>query len=220
MRNLFLSTVNKCTITVIIIIINVKSFLERHFCSSFLERHFCGITITFLKINVLLWQKAVLHVTTLILCKARQVLRDLFNTNQGNDSDITFVAGATKINFKIWKPKDLNYIPREERFEPLTNSGRSLSWAYKQALKLSSHISATTQLKNTCDHMVVYIPVLLPMQQFYITTMIMLTFSVIVMCQYLYSMCLVSRVLKDTYFKEQAWVITSKHRICDTENNT
>ena len=99
----FLSTVNKCTITMIIIIINVKSFLERHFCSSFLERHFCGITITFLKINVLLWQKAVLHVTTLILCKARQVLRDLFNTNQGNDSDITFVAGATKINLQNLK---------------------------------------------------------------------------------------------------------------------
>ena len=29
-------------------------------------------------------------------CKARQVLRDLFHTNQGNE--MTFVAGPSKIN--------------------------------------------------------------------------------------------------------------------------
>ena len=33
-------------------------------------------------------------------CKARQILRDLFSTDQGNGSDMTFVAGATKINLK------------------------------------------------------------------------------------------------------------------------
>ena len=33
-------------------------------------------------------------------CKARQVLRDLFSTYQGNDSDMTYVAGTTKINLK------------------------------------------------------------------------------------------------------------------------
>ena len=33
-------------------------------------------------------------------CKARQVLRKLFSINQGNGSDTTFVAGATKINLK------------------------------------------------------------------------------------------------------------------------
>ena len=45
MWNLFISTVNKCTITIMIIImIDVKSFLERHFN---------GIS----KINLLLWKK-------------------------------------------------------------------------------------------------------------------------------------------------------------------
>ena len=32
--------------------------------------------------------------------KARQVLWNLFNTNQVNGSEMTFVAGATKINLK------------------------------------------------------------------------------------------------------------------------
>ena len=45
-------------------------------------------------------KKAVLHKTTPMHCKARQVLRDLFSTNQGNDSEMTFVAGATKVNLK------------------------------------------------------------------------------------------------------------------------
>ena len=33
-------------------------------------------------------------------CKARQVLRDLLSTDQRNGLDMTFVAGATKINLK------------------------------------------------------------------------------------------------------------------------
>ena len=45
-------------------------------------------------------KKAVLLTTTMMHCKARQVLRDLFSTNQGNGSEMRFVAGATKINFK------------------------------------------------------------------------------------------------------------------------
>ena len=36
-------------------------------------------------------------------CKARQVLRDLFSTNQGNGSEMTFVAGATKVHVKNLK---------------------------------------------------------------------------------------------------------------------
>ena len=49
MWNLLISTVTKCTITIMIIImIDVESFLERHFS---------GIS----KINLLLWKKAVLH---------------------------------------------------------------------------------------------------------------------------------------------------------------
>ena len=49
-------------------------------------------------------KKAVLHTTTPMHCKARQVLRDLFSANQGNGSEMTFVAGATNVRFKIWKP--------------------------------------------------------------------------------------------------------------------
>ena len=48
-------------------------------------------------------KKAVLHTTTLMHCKARKVLRDLFSTNQRNGSEIRFVAGATKINPKNLK---------------------------------------------------------------------------------------------------------------------
>ena len=74
--------------------------------------------------------------------KARRVLRDLFSTNKGNGSDMTFVVGATKIslkNVKTWR----HQFYSDWRFESLTNSGRSLTWAYKlKTLKLSSHISA------------------------------------------------------------------------------
>ena len=35
--------------------------------------------------------------------KARHVLCGLFSTNQGNGSEVTFVAGATKINLKNLK---------------------------------------------------------------------------------------------------------------------
>ena len=39
----------------------------------------------------------------LMHCKARQILRDLYSTNQGNGSEIIFMAGATKINLKNLK---------------------------------------------------------------------------------------------------------------------
>ena len=48
----------------------------------------------------------------------------------------------------------------------------------------------------------------------------MLIFSAIVMCLYLYSVCLVSRVLKNTYLKENLSVIASKYSICDMEKKT
>ena len=48
----------------------------------------------------------------------------------------------------------------------------------------------------------------------------MLIFSVIVMRSYLYSVCLISQVLKKTYFKEHLLVIASKYNLCDMENNT
>ena len=40
----------------------------------------------------------------------------------------------------------------------------------------------------------------------------MLILSVIVMCSYLYPVCLVSRVLKNTYFKEHLLAFASKYR--------
>ena len=64
-------------------------------------------------------------------------------------------------------------------------------------------------LFNTCDHIVVCIAVLLPMQQFYITKMTMLIFSIIAMRSYLYAVYLVCWVLKNTHFKEPPWVIAS-----------
>ena len=133
---------------------------------------------------------------------------------------MTFVAGATKINIKnlkTWK----HQLYSGGRSEPLTNSGRSPAWAYKlEALKSSSQISATNWRFNRCDHIVIGIAVLFPMQQFHITKMMMLIFSIIVMRSYLYSVCLVSRVSKNAYFKEHPWLIDYRYSICDRENNT
>ena len=59
----------------------------------------------FLETNYFLqfYKKTVLHTTTLMHCKATQVLRNLFITNRGNGSEITFVVGATKIELKNLK---------------------------------------------------------------------------------------------------------------------
>ena len=126
---------------------------------------------------------------------------------------------STSKILKTWR----HQLYSNGRFEPLANSARSLTWAYKlKALKSSSHISAKNWLKiffNTCDHIVVCIAVLLPMQQFYITKMTMLIFSLIAMRSYLDAVCLVCRVLKNTHFKEHPWVSASKYSICDTESN-
>ena len=48
-------------------------------------------------------KKAGLLTTTLMNCKARQVLCDLFGTNQGNGSKMTFVAGINKVHMKNLK---------------------------------------------------------------------------------------------------------------------
>ena len=48
-------------------------------------------------------KKAVPYTTTLMHCKATQVVHNLFGTNQANGSDMTFVAGATKINLRNLK---------------------------------------------------------------------------------------------------------------------
>ena len=45
-------------------------------------------------------------------------------------------------------------------------------------------------------------------------------FSIIVICSYLYSVCLVFAVLKNTYFKKHFSVVASQWILCNTENNT
>ena len=65
------------------LIINVKSFLERHFCV---------ISIKSASMNVLLCKKAVPHTTTLMKCKIAQVLHDLFNTKQRSRLETAFMA--------------------------------------------------------------------------------------------------------------------------------
>ena len=69
-------------------------------------------------------KKAVLHTATLMHYTARQVLLDLFSTNQGKGSDMTVVGGATKFNLKNLKSW-MHQLYTDERFEPLTNSSRS-----------------------------------------------------------------------------------------------
>ena len=48
-------------------------------------------------------KKAVLHTATLMHSKAREVLRDLFSTNQGNGSKMTFVPETDKVHMKNLK---------------------------------------------------------------------------------------------------------------------
>ena len=59
-----------------------------------------GFQLTVVENKRTFMKKIVLHTTTLMQCKARQFLRDLLSTDQGNGSDMTFVAGATKIILK------------------------------------------------------------------------------------------------------------------------
>ena len=44
-------------------------------------------------------KKAVLNTATLNACKTRQVLCNLFITNNENGSEMAFVTGATKVKF-------------------------------------------------------------------------------------------------------------------------
>ena len=45
-------------------------------------------------------------------------------------------------------------------------------------------------------------------------------FSIILICSYIYSVCLVSTVLKNTYFKKHLSLVASQWSLCSTENNT
>ena len=78
--NLFLPTSNKCKIAIIILLmIKIKSFLKKSFM---------GFQLTCFRKQTYFSH---LHTTTLMHYKARQVSRDLFSSNHGNDSDMTFV---------------------------------------------------------------------------------------------------------------------------------
>ena len=126
------------TIDMIIIIIKAKSFLKRHFWGSFNKQ--------FLKTNLLFWKKNVLHTTTPMHCKARQVLREQFSINQENGSE-RHCCRSYKVNLKNLKTQfwldDLmqatswrHQLYSDRRFEPLANSAKSLTWAYMlKALK-------------------------------------------------------------------------------------
>ena len=48
-------------------------------------------------------KKTVLYIANLMHYRAREVLCNLFRTNQGSSSKMIFVAGATKINLKNMK---------------------------------------------------------------------------------------------------------------------
>ena len=67
------------------------------------NKFFAGFQVTVLENKRTFMKKVAVHTTALMHCKARQLLRDLFSTNQGNGSEMIFVAGATKINLKNLK---------------------------------------------------------------------------------------------------------------------
>ena len=64
---------------------------------------FAGFQLTVCENKRTIVKKAALHPTTLVHFKARQVIHNLFNTNQVNGLEMTFMEGATKINLKNLK---------------------------------------------------------------------------------------------------------------------
>ena len=56
--------------------------------------------------------------------------------------------------------------------------------------------------------------------QVHATTLYTTLHSIIVICSYLYPMCLVFAVLKNTYFKKHFSVVASQWSLCNSENNT
>ena len=51
---------------------------------------FMGFQLTVVKNKHTFMKKSILHTITLMHCKVRQVLHDLFSTDQGNGADMTF----------------------------------------------------------------------------------------------------------------------------------
>ena len=94
---------------IMIIIINVNSFPERFFEGFQLivfanKRAFMKKTaLHTIQCSCVQCSCINLHTTTVIHCKARHDLRNLFSANQWNGSGMTYVAGATKIDLKNLK---------------------------------------------------------------------------------------------------------------------
>ena len=113
----------------------------------------------------------------------------------------------------IWR----HWLYRDGRFEPLANSARSLTWAYKlKTLKSSSQISATNWLKVSLMKFFQYI---------WWAAMLYnkdddADLLYLWLCSYLYLVFLLYRVLKKTYFKQHLSVVASKYSLSDTQNNT
>ena len=70
---------------------------------SFQKRHFGGFQYTIFKNKLIFIKKICTAYNNPMHCKARQVLWDLFSINQGNGSELTSVAEATKVNLKNLK---------------------------------------------------------------------------------------------------------------------
>ena len=153
----------------------------------------------------------VLHTTTLMHCKARQVLRDLFSTSQQN-----LWQGLLKLTSEIWKPRynrrftwacilkaskpslqisATNWTSQLDKiflthFMPLiyfdTPWKHQKTYGFLMFSGVSKEISGTKWV-SIYDDIVVPIAVLLPIQQFYITKMMMLIFSITVVSVSLFS---------------------------------
>ena len=112
----------------------IRLVLVSFFCPNYVKPFFVNkcaiITMIMSKIS---W-KDIFMGFQLTVSENKHVLRDLSSTDQGNGSDMTFVAGANKINGEFWQKPYL-----------------SLSL---KALKSSSHISAINRLEIFLIHVI------------------------------------------------------------------
>ena len=146
---------------------------------------------------------AVLHTTALMHCKARQGLRNLFNTNQGNGSGMIFVTGSTKYMSKIWR-----------------SSYDLMTWCRKQTEGIN-YIGMEDL--NLCSIKIIFVNLSNKRTQDRLDNFFLLhvmNSNFIPMCSYLYSVCLVSWVLKSIYCNKHLLVVASKYSLSDMENST
>ena len=147
MRNLFFTTVTKCTTIKSLITNNNYNYNYRHMFPG--ETFLQVFNKQFSKTNILSWKKKVYWIQPLwctakldkfyaICFKPTEIMAQIWHLQQE----------LLNLTSKIWKPsydwmtwcrqqsEDISY--GDGRFEPMTNSVRSLTWAYKlKALKSS-----------------------------------------------------------------------------------